>query len=181
MATNHFTASNTGYPPTYVRCIRSLKSNAEGYAETPDKYYTYTESDRKVSLENVDVRAVNATGEQGELNAHTERSEGNKPASAFYIAKNTYSTSSSTQQNVVGGTVKCYGNYNETDKKWRVPNQREMSLMVLINPSLVSGTYCRTLFSNTNFRKSWTYSSVFTMKEGVWNTKGSIRCIKVTK
>lgn len=181
MATNHANSSSSGYPPTYVRCIRSLKSNAEGYAETPDKYYTYTESDRKVSLENVDVRAVNATGEQGELNAHTERSEGNKPASAFYIAKNTYSTSSSTQQNVVGGTVKCYGNYNETDKKWRVPNQREMSLMVLINPNLVSGTYCRTLFSNTNFRKSWTYSSVFTMKEGVWNTKGSIRCIKVTK
>lgn len=181
MATNHANSSSSGYPPTYVRCIRSLKSNAEGFAETPDKYYTYTESDRKVSLENVDVRAVNATGEQGELNAHTERSEGNKPASAFYIAKNTYSTSSSTQENVVAGTVKCYGNYNETDKKWRVPNQREMSLMVLIDPTLVSGTYCRTLFSNTNFRKSWTYSSVFTMKEGVWNTKGSVRCIKVTK
>ncbi len=181
MATNNYTSQNTSYPPTYVRCIRNLQSNAEGYSHTPDKYYTYTSSDRKVSLENVDVRAVNATGEQGELNAHTERSEGNKPASAFYIAKNTYSTNSSTQENVVAGTVKCYGNYNETDKKWRVPNQREMSLMVLIDPNLVKGTYCRTLFSNTNFRKSWTFSDVFTMKLGVWSTKGAIRCIKVTK
>ena len=181
MATNHANSSNSGYPPSYVRCIRNLKSNAEGYAETPDKYYTYTESDKKVSLENVDVRAVNDTGEQGELNAHTERSEGNKPASAFYIANSTYTGSNATQTNVVGGTFKCYGNYSQGDKKWRVPNQREMSLMVLIDPTLVSGTYCRTLFSNTDFRKSWTYSSVFTMKEGVWNTKGSVRCIKVTK
>ena len=134
-----------------------------------------------LSVENVDVRAVNDTGEQGELNAHTERSEGNKPASAFYIANSTYTGSNATQTNVVGGTFKCYGNYSQGDKKWRVPNQREMSLMVLIDPTLVSGTYCRTLFSNTDFRKSWTYSSVFTMKEGVWNTKGSVRCIKVTK
>ncbi len=179
MATNHeIPGSSQGYPPTYVRCIRNLKSNAEGYAETPDKYYTYTASDKKVSLENVDVRAVNATGEQGELNAHTERSEGNKPASAFYIASKTHGTA--TQANVVNGVFKCYGNYNETDKKWRVPNQREMSLMVLIDPSLVEGTYCRTLFSNTDFRKSWTYTDVFTMANK-WTTSGSVRCIKVTK
>ncbi len=179
MATNHeIPGSSNGYPPTYVRCIRNLKSNAEGYAETPDKYYTYTASDKKVSLENVDVRAVNATGEQDELNAHTERSEGNKPASAFYIASKTHGTA--TQANVVNGVFKCYGNYNETDKKWRVPNQREMSLMVLIDPSLVKNTYCRTLFSNTDFRKSWTYTDVFTMANR-WTTSGSVRCIKVTK
>ncbi len=178
MATNNYTSTAKSYPPTYVRCIRNLKSNAEGYAETPDKYYTYTASDKKVSLENVDVRAVNATGEQDELNAHTERSEGNKPASAFYIASKTHGTA--TQANVVNGVFKCYGNYNETDKKWRVPNQREMSLMVLIDPSLVEGTYCRTLFSNTDFRKSWTYTTVFTMRNS-WSTQGSVRCIKVTK
>ncbi len=178
MATNNYTSTAKSYPPTYVRCIRNLKSNAEGYAETPDKYYTYTASDKKVSLENVDVRAVNATGEQDELNAHTERSEGNKPASAFYIASKTHGTA--TQANVVNGVFKCYGNYNETDKKWRVPNQREMSLMVLIDPSLVKDTYCRTLFSNTDFRKSWTYTTVFTMRNS-WSTQGSVRCIKVTK
>ncbi len=177
MATNHYNpSSSNGFPPTYVRCIRNLKSNDIGYAETPDKYYTYTASDKKVSLENVDVRAVNATGEQGELNAHTERSEDNKPASAFYIASKTHGTA--TQANVVNGVFKCYGNYNETDKKWRVPNQREMSLMVLIDPSLVKNTFCRTLFSNTNFRKSWTYTDVFTMVNS-WTTSGSVRCIKV--
>ncbi len=180
MATNHYNpSSSNGYPPTYVRCVRNLKSNAIGYTETPDKYYTYTESERKVSLENVDVRAVNATGDQNELIAHTERSETNKPASAFYIASNTHGTA--TQANVVNGVFKCYGNYNETDKKWRVPNQREMSLMVLIDPSLVKNTYCRTLFSNTNFRKSWTYNGVFTMADYYWGTSGSVRCIKVTK
>ena len=183
MATNNHKSE---YPATYVRCVRNLKSNNIGYAETPAKYYTYTESDKKVSLENVDENALNTTGEQGELNAHTERSEGNKPASAFYIANNTHSSKktakiTSTQQNVVNGTFKCYNSYNQDDKNWRVPNQREMSLMVLIDPDLVNNTYCRTVFSNTDFRKSWTYSDVFTMKEDVWNKNGSVRCIKVTK
>lgn len=66
------------------------------------------------------------------------------------------------------------------DKKWRVPNQREMSIMVLIDTDLIKGTYCRTKFSNMKFRKSWTYTSVFTMNDH-WNTVGSIRCIKVKK
>lgn len=180
MATNNYTASYRDYPPTLIRCIRNLKSNAPGYADTPHKYYSYDEKNKLVSLDRVDSKALNVTGEQGELNEHTERSEGNKPASSFYIASKTYTKSNATQQNVVEGIVKCYGNYEQTDKKWRVPNQREMSIMVLIDTDLIKGTYCRTKFSNMNFRKSWTYTSVFTMNDH-WNTVGSIRCIKVKK
>ncbi len=180
MATNNYTGGSGGYPPTYIRCIRNLKSGTEGYSSTPDKFYTYSSSDKKVTLDKVDSKALDVTGEQSELNAHTERSEGNKPAQAFYIANSTYKGTNSTQQNVVNGNFKCYGSYSQGDTKWRVPNQREMSIMVLIDPSLVKSTYCRTIFSNTNFRKSWTYTSVFTMTDK-WNTVGSVRCIKVTK
>ena len=176
MATNN---NNASFPAKLVRCIRNLKSNAEGYATTPDKFYTYTSNDRKVVLDKVDANALNVSGEQGELNEHTERSEGNKPAKSFYIANNTYG--STTQQSVVEGTFKCYGNYEQGDKKWRVPNQREFSIMYLIDPSLLTNTWCRTKFSNFEFRKSWTYTeNVFTMKN-VWNNSGSVRCIKVTK
>jgi len=190
MATNNYIPEKpNGYPPTYVRCIRNLKSNDIGYDKVPDKFYTYTETkntnnaiqQRKVTLEKVDANALNVTGEQGELNAHTERSEGNKPALSFLIANNTYTGNNATQANVVNGVFKCYGNYSQGDKKWRVPNQREMTLMFLIDPELIRQTYCRTLFSNTNFRKSWTYNGVYTMSVSYWTTLGSVRCIKVTK
>ena len=185
MATNHYSNGNTAYPPKLVRCLRNLKSNNEGYDSEPAKYYTYNATNSKVTLDKVDEKALNTTGELGELNEHEERSAVNKPAKSFKIAANTYPTENSSRasmENVVYGNFKCYGNYSERDTKWRVPNQREMSVMYLIDPNLINMTYCRTKFSNLNFRKSWTYTSVFTMATN-WSDKayGKVRCIKVLK
>lgn len=167
------------YPATYVRCIRNLQSNAEGYDQTPSKYYSYNDETKLAQLDKVDTKALNITGEQGELNAHTERSEGNKPASAFYIAPENYG--SFTQKQVVEGTGKCNGNYTKNGRTWRVPNQRELSMMYLLGTD-IKGTYCRTKFSNEKFRHSWTYDNdIFTMDVNKWNTNGSIRCISVKK
>lgn len=185
MATNHYTSWNTYYPPKLVRCLRNLKSNNEGYNSRPDEYYTYNATNSTVTLDKVDEKALNTTGDQGELNEHEERSAVNKPARSFRIAANTYpeqNSSKSSMENVVYGKFKCSGKYYEGDYKWRVPNQREMSVMYIINPSKIQNTYCRTKFSNLNFRKSWTYTSVFTMATN-WSDKslGKVRCIKVQK
>lgn len=195
LATNHYNYNNTAYPPKLVRCLRNLKSNDVGYNRTPDKYYTYESS--VVTLNNVDEKALNTSGEQGELNAHTERSALNKPAKKFKISNEKYygegytdywsgnwywTGVTPTQEHVVDGTFKCYNKYEEGDKKWRVPNQRELSVMFLVDKDKITNTYCRTIFSNTNFRKSWTYSSnIFTMDVNKWNATGSVRCIKVQK
>lgn len=194
LATNHYNNNNTAYPPKLVRCLRNLKSNDVGYNRTPDKYYTYESS--VVTLNNVDEKALNTSGEQGELNAHTERSALNKPAKKFKISNEKYygegytdywdnwhwTGVTPTQEHVVDGTFKCYNYYEEGDKKWRVPNQRELSVMFLVDKDKITDTYCRTIFSNTNFRKSWTYSSkIFTMDVNKWNATGSVRCIKVQK
>lgn len=195
LATNHYNNNNTAYPPKLVRCLRNLKSNDVGYNRPPDKYYTFESS--VVTLNNVDEKALNTSGEQGELNAHTERSALNKPAKKFKISKEKYygegytdywsgnwywTGVTPTQEHVVNGTFKCYNNYEEGDKKWRVPNQRELSVMFLVDKDKITDTYCRTIFSNTNFRKSWTYSSkIFTMDVNKWNATGSVRCIKVQK
>lgn len=190
LATNH---NNSDYPPKLVRCLRNLKSNDVGYNRTPNKYYTYESS--VVTLNNVDEKALNTSGEQGELNAHTERSALNKPAKKFKISNNKYygerykygntwywSGVTPTQEHVVEGTFKCYNNYEEGDKKWRVPNQRELSVMYLVDKTKITDTYCRTKFSNTDFRKSWTYNgSIFTMNVSSWTATGSVRCIKVQK
>lgn len=181
LATNH---NNSAYPPKLVRCLRNLKSYDEGYKRTPAQYYTYESS--MVTLNNVDEKALNTSGDQGELQAHTERSKINKPAKKFKISNEKYDGEgygvTPTQEHVVDGTFKCYNNYEEGDKKWRVPNQRELSVMYLVDKDKIKNTYCRTIFSNPDFRKSWTYDgSIFTMNVSSWTATGSVRCIKVEK
>lgn len=186
LATNH---NNSAYPPKLVRCLRNLQSYNEGYNSEPNEYYTYNPSESTVTLDKVDEKALNTSGEQGELQAHNERSPLNKPAKSFKIASTTYPTydrNSASMRNVVEGNFKCNGNYyqtDQTDKKWRVPNQREMSVMYLIDPSLINKTYCRTKFSNINFRKSWTYDEGVIQMASDWNkySSGKVRCIKVLK
>lgn len=189
MATNN---NHPNFPPKLVRCLRNLKSYDVGYNKTPYKYYTYESS--VVTLNNVDEQALNISGDQGELNEHTERSALNKPAKKFKISNDKYygerytdwrgnwhwTGVTPTQEHVVDGTFKCYNYYEEGDKNWRVPNQRELSLMYLVAKEKIQDTYCRTKFSNTAFRKSWTYAGTFNMDEK-WSTIGSVRCIKVQK
>ncbi len=184
MATNNH---NSTWKATLIRCVRNLQSNDndKGYAKSPTKFWTTSNSDKDVELDKVDSRALIVGGSSNELIGHTERSEINRPAKSFRIADKTYPTSdsySASMQNVVEGNFKCNGNYYQDDRKWRVPNQREMSVMYLIDPSLIYFTYCRTKFSNTNFRKSWTYTDVFTMATN-WSdySSGKVRCIKVLK
>ena len=82
LATNH---NSSSYPPKLVRCLRNLKSYDEGYNRTPAQYYTYENS--VVTLNNVDEKALNTSGDQGELQAHNERHALNKPAKKFKISK----------------------------------------------------------------------------------------------
>lgn len=184
MATNNHDGT---WKATLIRCVRNLQSNDndKGYAKTPTQFWTTSNSDKDVELDKVDSRAINVGGNSNELIGHTERSKINKPAKSFRIADTTYPESNSSRasmQNVVEGYFTCNGNYYQTDSKWRVPNQREMSVMYLIDPSLINYTYCRTKFSNTDFRKSWTHTSVFTMATN-WDDykSGKVRCIKVLK
>lgn len=194
LATYNYTQESQKFSPKLVRCLRNLKSNDVGYNQTPARYYTYNNS--VVTMDNVDEKALLTSGGSGELNAHTERSALNKPAKKFKISNEKYygegytdgwgnwhwTGITPTQEHVVGGTFKCYNNYEEGDRNWRVPNQRELSLMFLVDKGKIENTYCRTEFSYPNFRKSWTYSGgVFTMDVSKWNATGSVRCIKVLK
>ena len=186
MATNNHYNSEANYTPTLVRCIRNLQSGDIGYAKTPDRYYTQSNND--VELDKVDSRALIVGGNSNELLNHDERSETNKPAKSFKIAADTYPAENNSwytsMENVVNGNFKCNGNYSEGDTKWRVPNQRELSVMYLIKPNLIKNTFCRTKFSNPNFRKSWTYYDNVFMMATNWSdnyTSGKVRCIKVLK
>ena len=185
MATGNYNSTTSPYRPKYVRCIRNLKSGNIGYDQKPDKYFSYNSSTKTVTLDKVDQNALNITGEQRELNDHTEREEGNKPAQKFTIAAKKwdrgYSGIQPTAANVYNGNYQCYGRYSENSKtNWRVPNQRELCIMTMVAPNDVRNTACRTQFSNMSFRQSWTYNenNIVTMSlSGVWG----VRCIKVQK
>ena len=191
MATGNYNSATSNYRPKYVRCIRNLKSRNIGYDQTPDKYYSYDSSTKTVTLNKVDQDALNITGEQGELNDHTEREEGNKPAQKFTIAADKWDTDyyinntliNPSAVNVYTGKYQCYGRYwdrEKRDTKWRVPNQRELCIMTMVAPDDVRNTACRTQFSNMNFRKSWTYNSSNIVTMSLSGVSG-VRCIKVLK
>ena len=190
MATGNYNNSTSPYRPKYVRCIRNLKSGYIGYDQTPDKYFRYDKSTKTVTLDKVDQDALNITGEQGELNDHTEREEGNKPAQKFTIAADKWDTSyknnygtwiQPSAENVYTGKYLCYGHYGKNkDTNWRVPNQRELCIMTMVAPDDVRNTACRTQFSNMNFRQSWTYNSSNIVTMSLSGVSG-VRCIKVLK
>lgn len=168
----------------FVRCIRNLKSNAEGYDQTPATYFTWDSTKKMITLDKVDASALNVTGETGELIAHTERQESNKPASKFYVAdKNTNST---TQANVYYGKFTCKSQYTQGNKSWRVPNQREYCLMFLVagnnnglTKSDLKDTFVKTKFSGWPFRYSWYCNDHdLTMNP---TTNGKVRCISPAK
>lgn len=193
MATGNYDKRNSPYRPQYVRCVRNLKSGEIGYNQIPDQYYSYDSEHKTVTLDKVDEDALNITGEQGELFDHTERDEGNKPAKKFTIAKDLWTgsydykgtTMKPTPENVYNGKYWCYGRYidENNEKNWRVPNQRELCIMVMVAPIDALDSACRTHFSNMNFRQSWTYrgygnSGMISMS--LKDVKG-VRCIKVLK
>lgn len=191
MATGNYNSATSNYRPKYVRCIRNLKSGNIGYDQKPDKYYSYDSSTKTVTLNKVDQDALNITGEQGELNDHTEREEGNKPAQKFTIAASKWNTGyynnygtliQPSAANVYNGNYQCYGRYKENeDTHWRVPNQRELCIMTMVAPDNVTkNTACRTKFSNMNFRQSWTYNSSNIVTMSLSGVSG-VRCIKVQK
>lgn len=191
MATGNYNSTTSPYRPKYVRCIRNLKSGNIGYDQEPDKYFSYNRNTKTVTLDKVDQDALNITGEQGELNNHTEREEGNKPAQKFTIAATKWNTGyynnygtwiQPSAANVYNGNYQCYGRYRENkDTHWRVPNQRELCIMTMVAPDNVTiNTACRTKFSNMSFRQSWTYNENNIVTMSLSGVSG-VRCIKVQK
>lgn len=168
----------------YIRCIRNLQSHATG-VEKPKtalisaseeynskEYYSYNSSNRIFDMSNMDEKALRSYLQYNELGAHTEREELNKVRTKFRVAgKNLkLDKQSITLSQVIEGKIKCQGNYGEDgySSGWRVPNQRELSLMVLENGNGINltlkqnsnsedGTFSKTQFSNIQYRYGFGY------------------------
>lgn len=137
---------------TMVRCIRTLESKANGLGEA-DKYYEYDPATETVTmLLNSDALR---SAQSGGFQTYFERGkDSNKLYKKFKIAS--ANLSGTYKRNQVISTAKGSGFINASDDvcqkaaeyggSWRVPNQRELSIM-----SAVNNETFKNLFSCTSF------------------------------
>lgn len=134
---------------TMVRCIRTLASTSEGL-ESAETYYSYKDNIVELKLNDVALR----TPQSGGFQTYFERGKkSNQLYKKFKIASANLPTAYSKTQ--VISTAKGSGFINSTDDvcqnaagyggSWRVPNQRELSIMSAVNKDLAN------LYSCTSF------------------------------
>lgn len=143
-------ATGTNGSATMVRCIRTLASNSDGL-ESAETYYSYKDNIVELKLNDVALRTPQAGGFQ----TYFERGkDSNKLYKKFKIAS--ANLSGTYKRNQVISTAKGSGFINASDDvcqkaaeyggSWRVPNQRELSIM-----SAVNNETFKNLFSCTSF------------------------------
>lgn len=134
---------------TMVRCIRTLVSNSDGL-ESAETYYSYKDNIVELKLNDVALR----THQSGGFQTYFERGkDSNKLYKKFKIASSNLPNKYPKEQ--VISSAKGSGFINSTDDvcqkaagyggSWRVPNQRELSIMSAVNTSL------QNLYSCTSF------------------------------
>lgn len=145
-------ATGTNGSATMVRCIRTLESKENGLGEA-DKYYEYDPATETVTmLLNSDALR---SAQLGGFQTYFERGkDSNKLYKKFKIAS--ANLSETYKRNQVISTTKGSGFINASDDvcqksaeyggSWRVPNQRELSIM-----SAVNNETFKNLFSCTSF------------------------------
>lgn len=126
----------------YLRCIRNIKSDDtydEAFKKEPVSYIkseTTADGHIMADLSYIDNRALKqGIPSTAPLSPHTEIETGNKPFPKFEIAKELNrgdNGESSDAIKLINGSWNC-SNFQENGKGWRVPNQRELTVMYLLN------------------------------------------------
>ena len=143
-------ATGTDGSATMVRCIRTLASNSEGL-ESAEAYYSYKDNIVELKLNDVALR----THQSGGFQTYFERGkDSNKLYKKFKIASANLTGGPYSKTQVIS-TAKGSGFINASDDvcqkaagyggSWRVPNQRELSIMSAVNKNLTD------LYSCTSF------------------------------
>lgn len=143
-------ATGTNGSATMVRCIRTLASNSEGL-ESAETYYSYKDNIVELKLNDVALR----THQSGGFQTYFERGkDSNKLYKKFKIASENLTGGPYSKTQVIS-TAKGSGFINSSDDvcqkaagyggSWRVPNQRELSIMSAVDKNL------KDLYSCTSF------------------------------
>ncbi|WP_293672018.1 fimbrial protein [uncultured Parabacteroides sp.] len=188
------TGNNNNDNPLDYRCVRNLGAY---YNDTPERgkepsdYVKYDSNTRIFDLTNMNSKAIRSELYTGELAVTDELNQANRPYKYFKVAKN-LSSETITQKQVYSGQSPCTA-YSEigngSDKgTWRMPNQRELMLIVSYISS-TDQTLSRTR-SALALKKNSSYGSIFYQQvqtnsmniiglyAGRDDTKFPVRCVK---
>lgn len=162
--------------PKKLRCVRTLGISSKTQSETPSSEKNiggtiYRYNNNIFYMDYFDNQSIRTSiAENRELDLHHNFSSYNRPYTAFQVAKQRMSTDGkntfkwTSWSNLVtsqGLNRSVCANYyeNSTSEKgsWRAPNQRELMIIYLQNPSLVENT--PTSDQNNNRFGSYTRTS----------------------
>jgi len=169
------------------RCIRNL-----GSVSASTSFVSYSASASVMDLSNVNPQALRSEKlSMGELIKHTERDVYSRPYTKFRIAKKLASGSvgwetQNTQADTYGTSVcSSYSEESNDVGTWRLPNMRELMLMVRYG-GFTNSIMCRTYFSfyggtivsqDGTTREGYAYDGNFRLLNP-GNSKWAVRCVK---
>ena len=169
-----------------VRCMRYL-----GRLDKPDNIDLVSKDTKggydRIIISGLNARSIRSSYVTGELAQHNELEENNKPYKAFLVDnKNAgyyrWGTWGSWIEYSEGWLTVNNGTPNYCPAGWRVPSQRELSLLIrTIMPETEGNFVSRTKYSQTVFLDPHRYG-FFYSKGGMGlksdNGEGKIRCVK---
>lgn len=191
----------------YVRIVRNLGAtpSANSHTTTAQPYYHYDNTTRIIDVYLNDNALRAFSGD--ELAPHHERSVINRPHRKFQVAKTPYYSSGTTLKTTNAPRAKTdvttiaaeysEGTSDGTAATWRLPNQREMALMIaamgndLTNLSITKyswtsegqcGFHTRTAFSSTTYHPYgfmyWRVKGVERIRTYGDNTDAGYFCVR---
>ncbi|MEG1983110.1 MAG: fimbrial protein [Alistipes sp.] len=171
----------------YYRCVRNL-GLAPNAAKTvfPDDFATYDSATGIMDLDKLDEKSIRGFSTVSELSDHTERDVRgyNKPWKRFKINTATHGTNLTWEQ--IRTRSQPNGANPVCPSGWRVPNQRELSLMYSRMPRNNTTWPLDNQFSRTGFTFATTNRPGFAVSGGGGTfyllngagTTGGVRCVQ---
>ncbi|WP_425883377.1 fimbrial protein [Parabacteroides sp. ASD2025] len=190
------TGNNNDNNPLDYRCVRNLGGY---YKDTPEKakepldYISYDPNTRIFDLTKMNSKAIRTDFYTGELAVTDELNQANRPYKYFKVAKE-LTSGEITQKEVYEGKSPCkdYSESNDDKGTWRMPNQRE--LMLIVSYIATKDITLSRTRSSLKLKERAQFGSVFyqqlndnTGKNiiGLYpnkdNTKFNVRCVKDVK
>lgn len=149
----NYQAEKVGARVRAVRTLSAKEAATEDYKEEPQPFYTYNDGDRTFTL-HLNNTALRLAAVERELAPHHERDVNvNRPYRKFQIAKRPYvvmakaegscrgdthtvdycqlQTDDATTAKTKGTSLSGYRDPGQETVRWRLPNQRELALMVM--------------------------------------------------
>lgn len=142
-----------------VRAVRNLKT----YNAAPDDIKSYDTSTRTVTISGLRDACTRSSHMVGDYVAHNTGETADKLPEAFVLASSRLTSSTYTTAQIKAGNISAVTSYTEesdgSDKGyWRIPNEKELAMMLLCLESMDNYTVAITYYLG-NSNVYWTYEN----------------------